>query len=568
MVSTIIRVDCVYLNLGQKPSKARELVVAIGALHCSSAYRTAAYTGRHVFCLRPASNGLQARTGEHPLFHGRPTVGIARSIVRRMNGHRHLRLAILTWLVRSWLVGAALTWPTTALAQPAEPASPAASPPSETPSAPPSPAPALAVRSDEARGLEQEPGTDPVEVGLFVPRLVLTPPRLLLKLVFWPVQHGLRAIERHAVIERVEDVLYNDARTAGVLPNFLFISSQGPSVGFSVFHKDLAGHDESLSFDARFGGRYVQAYELGFSGDRVLGSPVWIENAVRFEVEPRLLFQGYGDAPEQAAGTGLDPRAAAIETRFRQTRVLNLLRLGIALGHPGRLVKLGATGILNYRNFNSSVDEGDPSIEEVYDTARLAGFDEGVRTGEINGNVVIDTRDNPGATGSGVYLDLFGGGVPRSGPYHYGHYGAELTTYWNLYRSTRVLVLRAVHEAVLGDEAEIPFSDLPRLGGPNRLRGYALDRFRDKTTAVASLEYHYPIHEVVAGSLFLDAGHAAAGYRDLMSMTDWRLGGGGGFILRTKSRILFTIDVAYGDGLQLYVTTDPLRAFAGRNEQL
>ncbi|MFS8065989.1 MAG: hypothetical protein ACMG6S_06425, partial [Byssovorax sp.] len=95
-----------------------------------------------------------------------------------------------------------------------------------------------------------------------------------------------------------------------------------------------------------------------------------------------------------------------------------------------------------------------------------------------------------------------------------------------------------------------------------------LDRFRDKTPAVATVEYHYPIHEFIAGSLFIDAGRAAPNYKSLLDLGQWRLGGGGGIIIRSKTSVLFTLDVAYGDGVNVYFTTDPLRAFAGRSEQL
>jgi hypothetical protein len=427
---------------------------------------------------------------------------------------------------------------------------------------------APAALADDARGWEAPPGTDPTDAALLLPRLILTPPRLVLKALFWPVQHGLRWMERHAVIERVEDVLYNDARTAGIVPTFEFLSSQGPSIGANAFHEDLAGHGEEVSLVSLFGGRYVQSHELGFSADRLLGTRVWLETLVRFQVSPRLPFFGYGAAPERDSGSGLGPREAAVETAYRQTRLFNVARLGHTFGDPGGLVKLGGSAITNYRDFDPSERGSEPSTDDVYDTAQLVGFDRGVRTLELQANLIVDTRDRPGATASGLYLEVFGGGVPPMASGQYGHYGAELTGYFDLWHGTRVIALRAVHEAVLGSEADIPFSDLPRIGGPNRLRGYDLDRFRDEKTAVVTAEYHYPIHEYVAGSLFVDAGRAAPTYEELSRVGTWRAGGGGGVIIRSKSRVLFTLDLAYGDGLQLYFTTDPLRAFSQKRDQL
>jgi hypothetical protein len=41
-----------------------------------------------------------------------------------------------------------------------------------------------------------------------------------------------------------------------------------------------------------------------------------------------------------------------------------------------------------------------------------------------------------------------------------------------------------------------------------------------------------------------------------------------GFILRSKNDVIFTFDVAYGDGVQFHLTTDPLRAFGKRDTEL
>jgi outer membrane protein assembly factor BamA len=100
------------------------------------------------------------------------------------------------------------------------------------------------------------------------------------------------------------------------------------------------------------------------------------------------------------------------------------------------------------------------------------------------------------------------------------------------------------------------------------LRGYPLDRFRDRQTAVATAEYHYPIHQYVAGALFVDAGRAATDFPSLLDFDVWRVGWGAGVIVRSKRTLLFSLEVAYGESLNVYFTTDPLRAFAGRGEQL
>jgi hypothetical protein len=467
--------------------------------------------------------------------------------------------AVLLAAGLGWLPGGALA------AQPA--------PPSEAgqprPGSPPAPStqPAAPL-PDQTRGYARPPGVEPEDVVLFVPRLVMAVPRYTLKFVFYPITQTLAFIDRHAVIENITDILYNDARTAGVVPKLAIDTFFGPSIGLKAFHDDLGGHDEQGSIEGRFGGRYQLASQVKFAADRFAGTRLWLESLARFEIEPGLLFQGIGNPPEQASGSGLGPTEAAVETRFRQERLLSLFRAGYTVGSPGELTQLGATAIYNHREFARKTRGSGPSTENVYDTSRLVGYDDGVTTLEANLNLIVDTRDVEGSTARGVYIEAFGGGVPRARDYGFWHYGAEATGYFNLYRKTRVLVVRAMVESVEGDSAHIPFSDLPRLGGPNRLRGYPLDRFRDKKAALGTLEYHYPIHQFVAGALYVDAGRVESRYSGFFEGGSWKTGFGGGFVFRSRDRILFSVDLAYGDGVHFYLTSDPLRAFAKRDEEL
>ncbi len=428
-------------------------------------------------------------------------------------------------------------------------------------------------KPDEARGLESK-ATSPTDVGLFVPRLVLFPVKLATQLVFFPIRHALRFVQRHAVLERLEGLFYYNGhageRTIGLFPTFQFISAYGPSVGVTAVHNDMGGNGEKGEISAQFGGLVNQAYEASFEGDRIGGSRMYLSSAVRYDSRPRLLFQGIGDDGDAApSGPLLDPRAAAVRTRFQQDRLLLAERAGYTIGRPGNLVKIGGAAIFNHRTFGENEPTEIPSIGMVYDTNKLVGFDHGVTTAELDATLVVDTRDNEGQTSSGVYVDAFLGAVPPVRQYHYVHYGVDAAGFIDLYKHDRVLVVRGEIEAVEGKYEDIPFSDLPRLGGPTRLRGYRLDRFRDKKSALATLEYQYPIHQMVGGAVFVDAGHVGSNYNQLADFKHWRAGVGAGIRVRSKTSMMFSFDVAYGDdGVLIFFTTTPLRAFANRERQL
>lgn len=434
------------------------------------------------------------------------------------------------------------------------------------------------VRPDQARGLERPAPTLPADIGLTAPRVLLFPLRLVVKAVAFPLREGAIFVEKRALIPRIDRLLYNDAHTAAVLPTFQFLSSQGPSVGVEAFHADLFGHAEKIEASAQLGGLYSQAYELSFRADRTGGLRLYLDTVGRFEVRPRLLFQGIGDDPSNVVPPGAlaGPRDVAVQTRYGENRLLIAQRAGYTVGEPGNLAKLGGAAIFNQRSFDdptaTSFNLFDGSTNtptrSVYDTRQIVGFEETVRTLELSATMLVDTRDKEGGTSSGTYFDAFGGGVVPLSQYRYFHYGFDAATFVDLYRKNRVLVVRAAVDAVEGDREDVPFTDLPRLGGPTRLRGYRLDRFRDEKAAFATVEYRYPIHEIVSGALFVDTGHVDYNYPRLFDLREWRVGGGAGLRVHSSGKDLFSLDVAYGDGVRLFFTTTPLRAFQNRERQL
>lgn len=428
--------------------------------------------------------------------------------------------------------------------------------------------------SGEARGWATQTPTEYEDVLLFVPRLALYPPKILISAIALPFQGALYLVNRYKIIEHVEDLLYNDERTAAILPFFYVLPGQGLTGGIKAFHKDLFGHKEKGSVSARYNGLFTQAYEISLGADRFLGSHLWLETQLRYERKPGLNFSGIGDPPNIAAPSSpVDPSAGAFDTVFQQERVMGRMRLGTTYGPPTQRLKIGGSLVFNHRVFGpgEGLSAGERSIETIYDTALLPGFDSGTNVIELTADLILDFRDRQGFTSSGIFLEAFAGGAPLQKTWEYVHYGVELQVFLNLYRRTRVLELRAALEGVEGDESAIPFSQLPRLGGPNRLRGYGLDSFRSKRVVLTSAEYRYPVHKNLAGQLFVDAGRVIPEYGEFFSSDfnkGWRFGYGGGLIMGSDESTSFRLDVSFGDGLMVYLSTEPLMAFSQRTEEL
>jgi outer membrane protein assembly factor BamA len=393
---------------------------------------------------------------------------------------------------------------------------------------------------------------------------------LVFELLFWPIEKTLEALQRYAVVERVENLIYwNKDHTAGLLPVASYRSGVGITAGANLFHNNLLGYDETLRLAARYGGRFVQAYELLFEAERLAGSRIWAEARARYEVNPGQLFAGFGASENQTRPPGVaDPRLLATKSYYRQERALGLLTVGYTMGNVGSLIKTGVSVAFNHREFGPD-ETGRLSVEEVYDTDLIPGFEDGVTVLELSGNLVVDMRAGPGLDSRGVYFELFGGSsVPVEG-FDYVHYGGELSYTLDLYRRTRLLTLRAMVEAVHAEAEDIPFTDLPRLGGADRLRGYREDQFADEKAALSSIEYHYPIHKNIHGELFLDAGYVAPTYRALFEdLGRFRIGGGGGFLFGSENDLALRVELSYGDAFQFFVSSDLAAAFDGRSTEL
>jgi outer membrane protein assembly factor BamA len=398
--------------------------------------------------------------------------------------------------------------------------------------------------ADEARGYERRPGSDPDDVALWVPRAILFLPRLVLGVALLPVRGAIRWLGKHTSSESGPPPPRDDA-SIFVWPELTHQSWFGPSVGIFVGVDNLAGSDERVQLGAALFGEVSHAESLMFSGDQIGGSPLWLETTTEYEDRPRDVFQGIGNSSKS-------PR-----TRYRQHHAQVGALVGLSHGTKTQRLRYGIRSILSERDFEADADGPDPDIPSAYDVSRITGFESGVRSLEERAEIVVDTRNARAASSSGVLFTGFAGGVPPTNGWAYGHFGADVTEFINLYHGTRVLRLRALFEDLSGDRAAIPFSALATLGGRDKLRGYAFERFRDRSALLGTLEYQYQFHAWAAGALFVETGRVAADPGGLFDRSSWHVSGGFGIRLRTADHSYFSLDLAYGEELAVYFSTAP-----------
>ncbi len=121
-----------------------------------------------------------------------------------------------------------------------------------------------------------------------------------------------------------------------------------------------------------------------------------------------------------------------------------------------------------------------------------------------------DTSDSQIHPRRGVRLILkgeFAGSWLGNSHASYFRYGLDLRGYTHFLSDRNVFAVRGLVQKISGDD--IPLFELPDLGGHSQfsaLRGYQVNRFRDKGKILFNAEYRFHIWKRLGGNLFVDAG--------------------------------------------------------------
>ena len=360
---------------------------------------------------------------------------------------------------------------------------------------------ATAPRPGEESGrVDAEPGDSTARLvargGLFLPRMAFA---ALLK----PVEGVVWVEERYQIRARAQRLFWNAAGTAGLMPTVHLESGFGLNAGARFVHRDVLGAGEQVTLDASTGGRFRELARVRFrSGERMPGVELALD--ARYERRPKDAFYGIGNAD------------AAVDARYRDRVMRATTSADVQLGSAVHATFAGALSDHEY----SPSTTGRP-IGELYMTDALTGFD-GTRAGYAEVELRWDTRGNasiwdvPSIVSTGSLLAAYAGrSVALDAHPSYWRYGADIQRFVRLAAGPRVLAFRGHVDAVSGAVEEVPFTELPRLGGNKLLRGYPGDRFRDRIALAAGIDYRWDLARNVSGTLFVDAGRVQRSIADI-----------------------------------------------------
>jgi hypothetical protein len=185
---------------------------------------------------------------------------------------------------------------------------------------------------------------------------------------------------------------------------------------------------------------------------------------------------------------------------------------------PGRWLTVSGTAEYRSERPGAGNDPKRPSIEALYGDidAPASQIDlDFVRVGgQAYFNVVSALH---GAPVGGRYLFSLNRYLDRTADrYTFNRWDVDLQQYVPIFTPARLIALRAHAAGVVADDGqEIPFYLQPALGGSHSIRGYRVQRFRDRNSLLLQAEYRFALNDFMTGAVFYDTGKVAFDRNDL-----------------------------------------------------
>ena len=359
--------------------------------------------------------------------------------------------------------------------------------------------------------LDGRPSIDDDPDLLFVPRALLTVPRVASRTVFLPLVQAGQVVESYQLFEWATAILTSDDGRIGLRPELHYRSGFLPTAGARFFYHPQAAPQATFITSAHTAG--ADAYTASTS---LFTGPPW-GMGLRLSAGGRRdhLFAGIGPSTQstlETQGRGLGRYAAqGFAGELTATRPV------------GGLLTVDLVGRLERRDYGADRVRGGTSIAQFYGAAPglcpaqkacvdpnlVPGFEHGLRLFEIGATVALDRR-NPERDGGGWGLAVestFAEGLAGD-PSRHLRVGGEGV--WALGALDRLLLfrVRGTSARALGSEP-VPFERLPSPSGSAGLRGFPEGRFRDQSAVVGSAEYRWFIAANLDASLFVDVGTVA-----------------------------------------------------------
>ncbi len=341
--------------------------------------------------------------------------------------------------------------------------------------------------------------TSPGRKALWVPRLLLSPLYFVSEFVVRrPLGAAITAAERAELPRALYDFFaFGPNNSAGIVPVAFIDFGFEPSVGLYAFWDDVGfkGHDLRLH-----GSTWGKDWLSGSVTER-FHLPGEVDLTLNATATKRPDYAFYGLGPDTRESALVRYAADTIDTRF-ESRVV----------FAGSSLLETATGYRAARFGHSDYPKA-PSLDDQVAAGAMPeppGFRDGFQAAFAALRLALDSRGkSTSESGGRLQLTAEQGAdfehAPASG---WVRYGGTLGGFWDLGDSGRVVSLSV--STLLADPVgvrPVPFTELVQLGGPGMMPGFRAGRLNDRSAAVATLRYAWPIWIWLNGSLQLATGN-------------------------------------------------------------
>jgi hypothetical protein len=366
---------------------------------------------------------------------------------------------------------------------------------------PPRPVPDYDGRGDEP--------TTAGEVLLWVPRVLLSPLYLVSEYVVRrPIGWLITTVEREKIAGALLSIFqFGPNDEIAIVPTALIDLGFEPSVGVYARWNDFLTDDNKLRLHfATWGPEWLRLT----LADRV----EWRDGKTRLQLRgeatrrPDGLFFGIGqDSLEDN------------ESRYAYRMLEGVLSFDTEAYRASSFHAFARVRDMRFGAEDTCCDE--PSLAE-----RLRGGSLRTRSGDLasappgfggytiyahGAQLILDSRQERPAAGSGVQLGLdaeYAFDIHDPVPRQWARVGAAPSVFIDLTERNRVLHLGVIALLAVPLEGDVPFTELPDLGGTGPLKGFVQGWVIGESAAAASLEYDWPIWVWLDGTIHAALGNA------------------------------------------------------------
>ncbi|HXK18170.1 MAG TPA: hypothetical protein VNG33_10230 [Polyangiaceae bacterium] len=394
----------------------------------------------------------------------------------------------------------------------------------------------------------------PAQRALWVPRILLSPVYFMSEfLIRRPLGAAISAAERADLPKALYDFFaFGPDHKAGIVPIAFLDFGFEPSVGLYGFWDDAGfkGHDLRLR-GSTWGEHWLSATateRFRFSERFAL---TLTATATR---RPDYAFYGIG--PDTRNGDLMRYASDSVDAHAETS--LNFAGsslLETVAGYRG--------ASFDHSNFDSDEHSVDVALRGFEPPGLLNGF----RAPFARSHLVLDSRGKSGSE-TGVRLEASAEegvdlkNAPTSG---WLRYGGTLGGFVDLLQSGRVVSLSV--SAFLADplgQRPVPFTEQVTLGGPTLMPGFRPGRLYDRSAAVATLRYSWPIWVWLDGSLQVATGNVFGARFDGFRAERGRLSTAIGIESRGSRDSIFQALVGFGsETFESGARLDSLRIVVG-----